>query len=321
MAMNRVQFQAGLSLPGFLARYGSEVQCEQALEAARWPDGFTCPRCAAKRCSKFYRHEQAYWQCSQCRHQSSLRSGTVFEHSRLPLRTWLLAMYLLGQSKTNLSALELMRHLGVSYPAAWRMKHKLMQAMDEREAGRKLGGVVQLDDAYLGGERNGGKAGRGSENKRPFVIAVETTQDGRPRQAVIDPVPGFTKAALADWIERRLRPGADVYSDGLGAFRVLEAEHAHTVIEGSGRSRCEQANARWVNVVLSNLKRSLDGAYHAFKFTKYAHRYLAETQWRFNRRFDLAALVPRLLVDAARIKPWPESRLRAVPVFSAEVAC
>ncbi|WP_323811034.1 transposase, partial [Xanthomonas translucens] len=97
MAMNRVQFQAGLSLPGFLARYGSEVQCEQALEAARWPDGFTCPRCAAKRCSKFYRYEQAYWQCSQCRHQSSLRSGTVFEHSRLPLRTWLLAMYLLGQ--------------------------------------------------------------------------------------------------------------------------------------------------------------------------------------------------------------------------------
>ena len=128
-----------MSLLAFLAEYGSEGQCEGALEAARWPDGFVCPRCAGKGCSKFYCHRQAYWQCSQCRHQSSLRSGTVFEHSRLPLRTWLLAMYLLGQSKTNLSALELMRHLGVSYPAAWRMKHKLMQAMDEREAGRKLG--------------------------------------------------------------------------------------------------------------------------------------------------------------------------------------
>lgn len=276
MAMNRIQFQPGLSLPAFLAEYGSEGQCERALEAARWPDGFVCSRCAGKGCSKFYRHRQAYWQCSQCRHQSSLRSGTVFEHSRLPLRTWLLAMYLLGQSKTNLSALELMRHLGVSYPAAWRMKHKLMQAMDEREAGRKLGGVVQLDDAYLGGERNGGKAGRGSENKRPFVIAVETTQDGRPRHAVIDPVPGFTRAALSDWIAWRLHPGSDVYSDGLGAFRALEAEHAHTVIEGGGRAGCEQDNARWVNVVLSNLKRSLDGAYHAFKFTKYAHRYLAK---------------------------------------------
>lgn len=102
---------------------------------------------------------------------------------------------------------------------------------------------------------------------------------------------------------------------------MLEAEHAHTVIEGHGRSGCEEANARWVNVVLSNLKRSLDGAYHAFKFTKYAHRYLAQTQWRFNRRFDLAALVPRLLVAAARIKPWPERCLRDVPVFSAEVEC
>ena len=85
-------------------------------------------------------------------------------------------MYLLGQSKTNVSALELMRHLGVSYPAAWRLKHKLMQAMLQDELPRMLKQVVQLDDAYLGGERNGGKAGRGSENKRPFVVAVQTDE-------------------------------------------------------------------------------------------------------------------------------------------------
>lgn len=321
MAMNRVQFQPGLSLPAFLKHYGSERQCEQALEASRWPQGFVCPRCAGTAHSRFKRGSATYWQCSACHRQTSLRSGTVMDNSKLPLRTWLLAMYLLGQSKTNLSALELMRHLGVSYPAAWRMKHKLMQAMAEREAGRKLGGIVQLDDAYLGGERNGGKAGRGSENKRPFVIAVETTEDGRPRHAAIDPVPGFTKAALSDWIARRLHPGADVYSDGLGAFRALEAEHAHTVIEGSGRARCEEQNARWVNVVLSNLKRSLDGAYHAFRFAKYAHRYLAETMWRFNRRFGLTTLVPSLLSAAATSKPWTEGALRDVPVFSTESPC
>lgn len=105
------------------------------------------------------------WQCSACRHQCSLRAGTVFENTKLPLTTWLLAPYLLSQSKTNLSALELMRHLGVCYRTAWRLKHKLMQAMTEREATRRLGDLVQVDDAYLGGERNGGKAGRGSENK------------------------------------------------------------------------------------------------------------------------------------------------------------
>ncbi len=161
MAMNRVQFQAGLSLPAFLKRYGNEQQCEQALEISRWPQGFVCPRCAATAHSRFQRHGTTYWQCTACYRQTSLRSGTVMDNSKLPLRTWLLGMYLLGQSKTNLSALELMRHLGVSYPTAWRMKHKLMQAMTQREANRKLGGIVQLDDAYLGGERNGGKAGRG----------------------------------------------------------------------------------------------------------------------------------------------------------------
>lgn len=93
------------------------------------------------------------------------------------------------------------------------------------------------------------------------------------------------------------------------------------MIEGSGRRRCEADNARWVNVVLSNLKRSLDGAYHAFKFAKYAHRYLAETMWRFNRRFDLTRLVLSLLATAAAAKPWPERALRDVPVFSTESAC
>ncbi|RBB16715.1 IS1595 family transposase, partial [Xanthomonas oryzae pv. oryzae] len=97
--------------------------------------------------------------------------------------------------------------------------------------------------------------------------------------------------------------------------------HAHTVIEGSGRSRCEAENARWVNVVLSNLKRLLDGAYHAFKFAKYAQRYLAETMWRFNRRFDLTRLVPSLLAAAAASKPWSERALRDVTLFTAESAC
>ncbi|RBI49485.1 IS1595 family transposase, partial [Xanthomonas oryzae pv. oryzae] len=112
MAMNRVQFQAGLSLPAFLKRYGNAQQCEQALEISRWPQGFVCPRCAATAHSRFQRHGTTYWQCTACYRQTSLCSGTVMDNSKLPLRTWLLGMYLLGQSKTNLSALELMRHLG-----------------------------------------------------------------------------------------------------------------------------------------------------------------------------------------------------------------
>lgn len=101
MAMNRVQFQAGLSLPAFLTRYGSERQCEQALEASRWPQGFACPRCTGTAHSRFQRNGATYWQCSACHRQTSLRSGTVMDNSKLPLRSWFLGMYLLGQSKTK----------------------------------------------------------------------------------------------------------------------------------------------------------------------------------------------------------------------------
>lgn len=318
MAMNRIQFQPGLSLAGFLDQYGTEAACARALRRARWPKGFVCPRCQRRRYSRCAnRHGERLWQCSACRHQTSLISDTLFASTKLPLTRWFLALYLLTQSKTNMAALELMRHLGVCYRTAWRVKHKIMQGMTEREAGRQLGGIVTMDDAYLGGERNGGKAGRGSENKVPFVIALELSDAGHPRQAVMTPVPGFTLKALAVWAQQHLHPNTDVYSDGLGAFRaVIEAGHAHTVVESAGgRAATEAGDMRWLNTVLSNVKRSLDGAYHAFKFSAYIHRYLAEAQWRFNRRFDLKILVPRLLVALARCHPWPERRLRAVTPF------
>ena len=84
-------------------------------------------------------------------------SGTLFGSTKLPLTKWFLAIFLVSQAKTGLSALELKRHIGVSYPTAWLMHHKLMTAMTAREAQHRLSGTVQVDDAYLGGERAGGK--------------------------------------------------------------------------------------------------------------------------------------------------------------------
>jgi hypothetical protein len=107
-----------------------------------------------------------------CHRQCSVISGTIFEATKLGLSRWFLAMHLLTQSKNNVAALELMRHLGVCYKTAWLMKHKLMEVMRVREDDRLLDGRVEIDDAYLGGERSGCKAGRGSEKKVLFVAAV-----------------------------------------------------------------------------------------------------------------------------------------------------
>lgn len=318
MAINPIQFQRGLSLNQFLHDYGTEAKCYRALYKARWPHGFRCPCCGERRRSRFRREGRVYYQCRRCRHQTTLTSGTLFEGTRLPLATWMLALYLLTSTKTDLSALELMRHLDVNYKTAWRIKHKVMQAMAEREAPRRLDGFIQLDDAYLGGERNGSKAGRGAPGKQAFVVAVETDADlEHPRYAVLEPVCTFDNTALTDWCQRRLAQGAEVYSDGLACFaRCIDEGHAHTVLvtEG-GRAACEVHGARWVNVVLANVKRAISGRYHAFKQGKYARRYLAEAQYRFNRRFRLAEMLPRLMRAMMLCNPWPEPALRTVGNF------
>jgi ribosomal protein L37AE/L43A len=173
MPMNRVQFQAGLSMPEFLERYGTEDKCRAALQAARWPQGFVCPACGgAARRTSFERGALRYWQCAGCQRQTSLISGTIFEASKLPLSRWFLAMQLLTQAKNNVSALELKRQLGVSYRSAWLIKHKILEAMRMAESDRKLDGRIEVDDAYFGGEFSGGKTGRGTDNKVPFVAAV-----------------------------------------------------------------------------------------------------------------------------------------------------
>ena len=311
MAMNPIQFQPGMSLSELFEQYGTEPQCEHALETARWPEGFHCPHCGGTDHSHFYVEDTRYWQCRACRTQTSLRAGTIFHGSKLPLRTWFQAMFLISQSKNSIAALELRRQLGVSYPAAWRVKHKLMQVMAEREAGRVLQGDVVMDDAYLGGECRG-KAGRGSENKVPFVAAIQLSAEGHPQVARFDPVTGFTKEDIGHWAKRYLGTSTRVLSDGLNCFPGVEqagAVHVPEVV-GTGRRSTDMPCFTWINTVLGNVKTALAGTYHAFNFRKYAHRYLAECQYRFNRRFDLKALLPRMVRAAATTGPRTEAWLR-----------
>ena len=241
------------------------------------------------------RDQQLLWQCRRCRHQAS----------KLPLRTWFIALHLLSQSKNNLSALALKRQLGVAYKTAWLIKYKLMDVMADRKNRRVLTGRVEIDSAYLGGERSGGKVGRGSENKVPFVAAVHTNEKSHPLFVRFDPVAAFTGAEITAWSARVLSTQIVVWSDGLYCFNALAAnvaEHKREIV-GSGRQSVTHPNIRWVNTLLGNLKPALSGTYHAFNFTRYARRYLAEYAYRFNRRFDLKSLLPHLLNICMKAAP------------------
>ena len=116
MIRRPIEFQKGQSLAEFLEACGTEQNCEQALFRARWPHGFECPACGYGKHCKL--RTRKVLQCIRCKHQASLTAGTLLENTKLPLRTWFLAMYLVSQSKHGIPAMELMRRLGVSYNTA-----------------------------------------------------------------------------------------------------------------------------------------------------------------------------------------------------------
>jgi ribosomal protein L37AE/L43A len=304
MSKNMVQFQRGLSLKEFLAQYGTEAKCERALFAWRWPDGFVCPECGYRGACLLGR---GLYQCHRCHHQTSLTAGTLFASTKLPLTKWLLAIYLVTQAKNGISALELSRHIGVCSNTAWLVKQKLTQAMLEREQGRKLVGLVQMDDAYWGGRRRGYKRGRGTRGKTPFVAAVQTDpKSGKPLFMRMDRVRGFRSREIERWSRKHLAAHTHVCSDGLACFAaVMKADCSHEPLITSGpQGRRRRKAFVWVDTVLGNVKNALQGTYHALD-PKHLPRYLAEFTYRFNHRFDLAGMVMRLGRTAALTPPMP----------------
>jgi len=144
----------------------------------------------------------------------------MFASSKLGLRLWFKAMYLLTQSKKGISSLELGRRLGVTQTTAWTLKHKLAQVMIERNAAKRLRGEVQMDDAYIGG-RHPGTHGRGAAGKTPFVAAVSITCDGKPDQIVLRRVARFSKTAIARLAGTTLDAGVHAVSDALHCFTAV----------------------------------------------------------------------------------------------------
>ena len=171
-------------MPDFLEEYGAEAQCAQTLEAMRWSSGFACPRCITRRitcCGMAF-----------ARSFSATHAGTVFQGTKLPL-----TIYLINQTKTGLSALVFEAATGCELPHGVADSPQAHAGDGRREDRYVLEGKVPIDDAYLGGELSGGKVGRGSENKVPFVAAVSLSDDGHPLRIKLTPVSGFTLKAIS----------------------------------------------------------------------------------------------------------------------------
>ena len=244
----------------FIDTYGTEAKCEAALQHARWPDGFVCPECGAREHSPFPCRGRRYWQGAHCRTQTTLRSGTLFHASRLPLITWFQAIYLVTQNKNDISALSLKRHLGVSYRTAWRMKHKLLEARPKREDARPLA-AWSSPTTPTWVACTAGKRGRSCENKVSFIAAVEIDSDGHPQPVRFDPLPDLKATSVVACAGKALDATVRLVTDGLAslaaAAAVVAADDA-IILTPHGSSGLDPF--RWVNTFIASLKTGRSGA-------------------------------------------------------------
>ena len=285
-------------------RFSSEEACIEYLAALRWPAGWACPRCAGVDAWSIRR---ARWLCDHCRYEMSVTAGTIFQDTHLPLTLWFRAMWQITSQKNGISALGLQRVLGLgSYKTAWAMLHKLRHAM-VRPGRDPLAGVVEVDEAYWGGEETGA-TGRQTELKTRIIVAAEEDGNGIGRIR-LRTIPDVSKASLHGFIRQAIAPGSTVRTDGWPAYRGL-AGYVHDRQVQSHQPEEEHLLPR-AHRVISLLKRWLLGTHQGAVSPQHMDDYLDEFTFRFNRRTSRfrGKLFYRLAQQAMQTDPVPFATL------------
>jgi len=286
-------------------RFATEEACVQYLFALRWPDGFVCPRCAGR---KAWTAKRGLLVCASCQVQVSVKVGTIFEKSRLPLTTWFRAIWWVTSQKNGASAKGIQRILGLgSYETAWTWLHKLRRAM-VRPGRDRLSGEIEVDETYVGGEKPG-KRGRGAEGKALVVIAAQLDgkRIGRTRlRRVMDASARSLEPAVRDAVES----GSTVRTDGWSGYNGLNSlGYTHQVVRTEAHvgenplSSCHR--------IASLLKRWLLGTHQGAVSHEHLDYYLDEYTFRFNRRASRyrGKLFYRLLQQAVAVPSVPYTQL------------
>jgi transposase-like protein/ribosomal protein L37AE/L43A len=288
-----------LTILEFQQRFGTEEACREYLFASRWPDGFVCPACGGRDAGAQTRRH--LWVCTACGRQTSITAGTVMHKTRLPLRTWFWASYLVSTFQPGISAKQLQRQLGVGcHETAWAMLHKLRSAMvaPERDP---LKGEVEIDEFFLGGHEEGLKGGRQHGKKALVGIAIEVRGQGsgRLRLRVLEnsqakTLEAFTKATTA--------PGAIVHTDGLFSYGALsKLGYDHRPRKVASVEPGEELLPR-VHRAVSNLKAWMHGTHRGVS-DAHLQVYLDEYVFRHNRRRTPMASFQTLLGLSSRHEP------------------
>lgn len=272
------------SLPQFQLRFPDEAACEAVLRRWKYGDGgFRCPRCAHTAC--WHLSGRRVDECAGCGAHVSLTADTVFHGSTKPLLLWFLAIHLFVSSKQGISAMDLKRKLGLCYPTAWTWLHKLRGAVSSRDS-KPLAGLVEVDETMEGGRDEGHCGGRGTLKKAVVVGAVEIVGDdkafGRCRLAK---AADASAASLSEFLDEHVASGSRALTDGWSGYNAQATaglDHTPIAIDPTGLKAHQVMPG--VHRVFSLLHRVLLTTYQGAVRHAYLPMYLAEFEFRFNRR-------------------------------------
>lgn len=272
----------------FFAKYPNEEAAEKYFEELRWGGKVVCPHCGSEHVSSCTKPMP--FRCKKCRKHFSVRTGTMLAESRLPLQKWLLAIYILTNSKKGVSSLQLAEYLDCTQKTAWFLGHRIREAWTS-ETDEKLSGTVEADETYIGGRESNKhqskklNAGRGSVGKTP-VFGMKSRES---RQVKAFTVERTTTKELTTAIRENVEPESSVYTDQFSAYKGLDEYDHRQVNHGTG----EYADGIvWTNGIegfWSLLKRGHYGYYHYWS-RKHLQKYINEFKIRFNMK-DCAPLV------------------------------
>jgi transposase-like protein len=266
--------------------FSDEQVCIDELAKMRWPKGVECPACSAK--EPYWIKTQKRWKCRDCRRQFSVKLGTIFEDSPIPLQKWLPAMWLLVNCRNGVSSYEIHRDLGVSQKAAWFMLHRLRLVLQDKEGGI-LGGPgnkVEIDETFIGGKARNMHKARRIKMTTVGKIAAKTAvmgmleRGGKVKTHVLGQRVG---KRMKEIIENNVMPGTWVMTDEFPGYHGLKDNYTHLVINHLERYVQGNVHTQGIENFWSLLKRGLGGTYVAVE-PFHLFRYVDEQAFRFNNR-------------------------------------
>lgn len=299
-----------VNLIKFIEQFPDENSCREHLKQVREHNGIKCKNCG---CEKHYwLKNRQQWQCSECRFRTTLRSGTMFENSNLPLRKWYLTMAFMSFSKKGLSAKEIQRQLGhARYRTVWSMMHRIRVAMGKRDDLYKLDGMVELDEGYFPTEtskkeRQNLKRGRGSQKQTNVAVMAESvpledietgTKSKQCRYFKMKVLPNHLSEGINELVSENLDSKCIVFSDkSTSYFDIAKYVEVHVTEKSSKETTVK--SLPWVHIAISNAKRNFLGIYHKIN-GKYLQTYLDEFCYKLNRRYFGDKLFDRLAIAMA----------------------